>query len=279
MDIRRILVAVDASPHSQAALEAAVELASRFQAELVVLFVEDINIVKIAQLPFVHEVGQYSARDSHMEVARIEQSLRSRSRRIEALFHSLVARKSVRGTFRVTRGIVGSEIRRAAQEADILMVGRAGWSQIWARRLGSTARAACRSDAPGVTAVLVEGKQISSPIVAVYDGSAVGDRALALAATLVERLDGLLRLILLARDAEELPKLQSLVGTRLASFDIAPRLFPVVEGRSAPSSRLAAAIRLQEGRTLILPGRTSICEDDALLDLIEDIDVPVLVVR
>ncbi len=37
--IRRIVVAVDASPHSQAALEAAIDMASRFEAELLALFV------------------------------------------------------------------------------------------------------------------------------------------------------------------------------------------------------------------------------------------------
>ena len=60
--VRRILVAVDASHHSIAALEAAVELATRFQAELLGLYVEDINLLRLAQLPFGREVGTFSHR-------------------------------------------------------------------------------------------------------------------------------------------------------------------------------------------------------------------------
>jgi nucleotide-binding universal stress UspA family protein len=281
LDVRRIVVAVDASPHSQAALEAAVELASRFGAELSVLFVEDINVLKTAQLPFVREVGQYSARGSRLEVTRVEQRLRARSRQIRATFEALVARRSVRGSFRVARGVVGAEIRTAAQEADILIVGRAGWSQIRERRLGSTAREVCCSDAPSVTAVLQEGKQIASPIVVVYDGSPVGDRALTLAAALVERLAGSLRVILLTGDASELPALQALAEARLRAFSVEPQVVPVVREHwaAAPTSRLNATLRALEGETLILPSRTSILQDEALLDLIEEIDVPVLIVR
>ena len=44
--IRRILVALDTSPHSQAAMEAAIELAARFEAELAGMFVEDVNLLR-----------------------------------------------------------------------------------------------------------------------------------------------------------------------------------------------------------------------------------------
>ena len=50
--IQRILVAVDASPPSFAALEAAVELAATLGAELIVLFVEDIALLRLAESPF-----------------------------------------------------------------------------------------------------------------------------------------------------------------------------------------------------------------------------------
>jgi len=51
LKIRRVLVAMDASPHSRAALEAAIELASHFEAELRGLFVEDINMLRAVGLP------------------------------------------------------------------------------------------------------------------------------------------------------------------------------------------------------------------------------------
>ncbi len=275
-DVHRILVAVDASPHSQAALEAAFELAARFEAELVVLFVEDINVLRTAQLPFVREVGLYSARGSRMDLARVERSLRARSRRVEVYVQSLMARRSVHGTFRIARGAVWAEIRTAAEEADLLMVGRAGWSHLRERRLGSTARAVCCSDRPSVTAVLHEGRRIAAPIVVVYDGSRLGDRALMLAATLAKRLEGPLRLILLVPDAAQIASLRKLAEGRLRPFDLALEFVPAT---LSAISGLTALLRPMTEGSLVLPARTSIFWDEAMLDLIEEIDVPVLVVH
>ena len=60
-NIRRILIALDASPASQAALDLAVELAVRYQAELIGIYVEDINILRSADIPFTEQFGIYSA--------------------------------------------------------------------------------------------------------------------------------------------------------------------------------------------------------------------------
>ena len=46
LSIRRILVALDASPASLSAMQNAVELAARLGAELIGLFVEDINLLR-----------------------------------------------------------------------------------------------------------------------------------------------------------------------------------------------------------------------------------------
>ena len=289
----RILVAVDASPHSQAALEAAVDMAARFHAELIVLFVEDINVFRIAELPFAHEVGQYSAGRRRLETERIERRLRSRSRVIREQFQALIMRASVQGTFRVARGIIRQEIQTAAQEADVLIVGRAGWSEIRQLRLGSTARAACCDEIPGVTAVLHEGKRIVPPILVVYDGSIMADHALTLGADLVERLAGPLRAILLAASADQIPHLRALANDRLRAYNIMRQYHGLVTSSVA---RLAAAIRdnlsdghgFPEGRlqrrtaergTLVLPAASSLFENEVLLDLIEEVNVPVLLVR
>ncbi len=289
----RILVAVDASPHSQAALEAAVDMASRFHAELIVLFVEDINVFRAAELPFAREVGQYSARRRGLEIERIERRLRSRSRAIREQFQALILRESVQGTFRVARGVIRQEIQMAAQEADILIVGRAGWSEIRQLRLGSTARAACCDEIPGVTAVLHEGKPIVPPILVVFDGSVIGEHALMLGADLVERLAGPLRVLLLAAGVDKLAALRDQANERLRSYNVMRQYQGLV---ASSVGRLAAAIResLNDGRafsergiqhrpvergTLVLPATSSLFEDDALLDLIEEVDIPVLLVR
>ncbi len=57
----RILVAIDTSPHGRAALEAAADLAAASSAELCGLFVEDLNLLRLAGLPFAHEIEFASA--------------------------------------------------------------------------------------------------------------------------------------------------------------------------------------------------------------------------
>ncbi|WP_054774730.1 hypothetical protein [Methylogaea oryzae] len=54
----RILVALDATRHNPAALEAATLLAARTRAELLALFVEDLGLFHLAQLPFAMETGR-----------------------------------------------------------------------------------------------------------------------------------------------------------------------------------------------------------------------------
>jgi K+-sensing histidine kinase KdpD len=52
LTIRRILVALDASPDSLAALKTAADLARRMEAELMGLFVEDIELLRMADSPY-----------------------------------------------------------------------------------------------------------------------------------------------------------------------------------------------------------------------------------
>ncbi len=274
--IRRIVVAVDASPHSQAALEAAIDMASRFEAELLALFVEDIDVLRAAGFPFAHEVGEHSALRRRVELSGIERNLRARSRRIEEAFQALARQGSVRGRFRVARGNVRTEIQNAAQEADVLIVGRAGWSQVRRRRLGSTARAACSSDAPGVTVILREGEHIISPILVVYDGSALCDHALGIAAALVERLGNPLIVLLLAEWPGQAEALRARATAQLQPYDVI-RQYLVAAAREVPV--IADTIRGVAPGTLVLPAKLTPFDGDVTLDLIEAVELPVLLIR
>ena len=70
--IQRILVALDASPHSQAALDAAATLAARVSAELQGLFIEDVNLLRLAELPFAREVGSFTATHRRLDARDLE---------------------------------------------------------------------------------------------------------------------------------------------------------------------------------------------------------------
>ena len=58
--IKRILVPLDASMHSQAALKAGIKLAASFKAQLIALFVEDIHLLQLSELSFAREICSFS---------------------------------------------------------------------------------------------------------------------------------------------------------------------------------------------------------------------------
>ena len=58
--VRTILVALDASPGSMAALEAGARVAARLDAELVGLYVEDENLLKVGDLPIAVLVDTFA---------------------------------------------------------------------------------------------------------------------------------------------------------------------------------------------------------------------------
>lgn len=119
MKIRRVIVGLDPAVQSRALLEAAVGLAGRMEAELVGLFVEDQNLLHFAGLPFAREVGFASATRRTLDVESMERSLRALAQEARRTLASIAGQTSVRWSFRVVRGSVGTELLAALEEADL----------------------------------------------------------------------------------------------------------------------------------------------------------------
>ena len=81
--IRRILFALDAATDAPDSLEAATEIAERLNAELIGLFVEDVNLLRSAALPFVREINLGSGGWREFSPANVERELRSRAARAQ----------------------------------------------------------------------------------------------------------------------------------------------------------------------------------------------------
>ena len=119
--IRQILVALDASPHSLTALTAATELARTLQAEVKGLFVEDINLLKLAQLPFAQEILYPKATAQKLDHHLMERQLRDRAEYAQENLRRLAEQASLSWSFNVSRGSVAAELLTAAVEADLLV--------------------------------------------------------------------------------------------------------------------------------------------------------------
>jgi hypothetical protein len=124
--VRRIAVTLDAFQLSVAALDQAARLAQRLGAQLEGIFVEDIELLQLAELPFLREVRAASRSVEVMNSARMEQELRVLAHRAERLLGEQAARHNVSWTFRIWRGSIDSELLAAAMEADVLALSRLG---------------------------------------------------------------------------------------------------------------------------------------------------------
>ena len=258
--LRRILVALDASAHSHAALAAAVTLATRFQSDIEGLFVEDINLVRLSELPFAREFRFGQAGPRQVESEAVQRGLRARAALLRHELEELTSEHKLRGSFRVARGAVAGEVLAAAREADLLALGRMGHSLARRARLGSTARAAI---ANAVSAVLLVQPEIEAgPVLVFYDGSAAGGRALALAAQLAG--DGNeLRVLVWGPDEETAFERRQAAAQALGASEA--QLQHLAGGEAG---RVVTWINRQHGSLLFLPtgGEWPVGMLDALLD-------------
>jgi nucleotide-binding universal stress UspA family protein len=268
-EIRRILVAIDASPQSLAALEAAAELAAGLGAELVGVYVEDINLIRLAALPVVLEIGGASARSRRLDGGRMDRQLRSQAARAAQAMAVAANRAHVRWSFTVARGSIETELLQAAREADLFILGRAGWSG--KRRLGSTARKMI-SEGTNRTMIIERGERLLPTLMTVYDGSDQSQRALDTAISLGEYL----AVGIVAEDEDQARALQSEVAAKLDLRGLKARYRWLVR---ADTSELANMVRTQEECIVILPGESPLLEGKSLPEALDEFECPVLLVQ
>jgi nucleotide-binding universal stress UspA family protein len=168
--VSRIVVGVDGSAGSAAALEWAVAVAGRWSAEMEVVLAWEV-------------MAPYMA--PHPRMAEAEREAEERAR------ETLGAMVAAAGASEATRthdveGPAVASLLRAAEDADLLVVGAHGADGIISG-IGSTAtRCAVRSEVPTVV-VPTEGEaEPDGPVIVGVDGSATGGRALRTALRLAD---------------------------------------------------------------------------------------------
>ena len=180
MNVNRILIAIDASPHSLTALETAADLAERLQVELHGVYIEDVNLLRLAELPFAREY-RYSRADSQkLDSTQMTEQLRLQAALARRHFDDLAEKRKLSHSFQVMRGVIADELQKAARESDVLVMGRISRSLLQTTRLGSTAQTAV-SHARQSLLLAHTGIDLNQPFLLIHDGSEAAERALALA--------------------------------------------------------------------------------------------------
>lgn len=167
MSIRRIVVSMESAPQDRAALEAAADIAARLQAELVGLFIEDIDLLHFAALPFAREVGFPSATRRPLDVSAMERSLRSLAEEGRRALAEIAGRMPLRWSFRVARGSTSVELLAAAAEADLLVARASGIERAVRHVAGG---------APTLVLLLRDGGTRHAPLVGICSAAVPPDR-------------------------------------------------------------------------------------------------------
>ncbi|MFT5365400.1 MAG: nucleotide-binding universal stress UspA family protein [Candidatus Latescibacterota bacterium] len=262
LSIRRILVAVDASPQSLLALASAAQLAAHLQVELAGLFVEDIDLLRTADMPFVREVNRLSGAVQAIHQTDIVRQLKSQARQAQHALESAAIECQIKCSFRVVRGSVSQELVAAAEDVDLVTLGRVGWSP--GQRLGSTAQTIM---AHGSCLTLLHRSHSVDQlgITILFDGSKESVKALRIGAQIGAGRDiTVMVLAIHAHDFQEKQKQAEAIFGALSN---------TVQFRSVSQLHDVTMMRNQD--IVIVPAS----QDNGVLDLLDRLDCSVLLVR
>jgi nucleotide-binding universal stress UspA family protein len=270
--IERILLAIDASPGSLAAMEAAVELAAEHDAELVAVYVEDSDLLRLARLPFASEVVNYSARLRTLGPDRLAKQLRAQAAQARRALAREATRFGIRWRFQVSRGRIPLVILAQAEQADLLIVGKSGWSGL--DRVGSTTRVLLVEGAHH-TLVLHESSRLARPVMVAYDGRPVSRMALEVAADFAQVHVRGLSVLLLADDQARARELQAQAADELQQRGLQASY------RWLKAASVAALAETVESASclLVLPEGVARLSGEPLIDFLDQLHGPVYIVR
>jgi len=271
--IRRIVVALDASPHSLAALRTAAELAARLDAELLGIYVQDINLLRVAELPFSREITIYSAAPRELDRRQMEQQLRSQARQAKRALAEVARKNNLTWSFVIARGLIETELLTFAQESDLFLLGKSGWSR--RSHLGSTARVIVRR-APKMTMIVQHGIHLGPPVGVIYDGTPLARKALVAATNMLHRQEGFLAIIILAESADLARKYQREISGWVGQQNLHVHYRWLV---GMKVSRLLELIRSEQCGALVIPAELEEWDGEELNELVDQMECPVLLVR
>jgi len=272
--IERILVSLDSSKHSLAALHAAIKLAHHYNAALKGVFIEDITLLRLAEMPFSQEVGEYSAIVREISTDGMTRGIFVQSRWVIRTFRKLINQTNLSGDFAILRGNVNETIDRESEECDLLILGKSGTNPILRRRLGSTTKALVRKRKKPLLLV-EEDNRLGHPMIVLYDSSQFGQVALETAADLLD--DGETLIVLMnEEDPEVFERNQQNVNNWASENQIK---ISIQNYRPRTFERFLQKIRGLKTGLLILPHIQSIPKRRLVELALEKVSLPILLIR
>ena len=270
--VRRILVAFHPSTASRAAVEGAVEWAARLEAELDALFVEDVNVLRLAELPFVRQVSLHGATG---QPANMELELRALAAQAERRLAEAAGRRRIRWSFKTARGHVEEEVTTAAGQVDLLILETSSRPIGRETRLEAPVRMMIARTAASVLLLQPE-RSSAGPVHVLLEAGGNVERTIQAAVELARRYAVPLEVTVFAAEAEQTEKLLRQAQAQLIGRPIPIRHRSMTRAGAAELQSLVEAV----GRgTLVLDATSRLLEPELAWERIAKAPCAVLLVR
>ncbi|MGD2111755.1 MAG: universal stress protein [Gammaproteobacteria bacterium] len=261
--IRHIVVALDASESGRPVVETAVRLAAILGARLEGVFIEDINLIRLAGLPFLRELRYWSLAEETFDTLRMQRELRTLARRAEQMLEQAARELGVPWSFQVWRGRAGAESLARAFAADILGVYRSG--SLTASRAGIAPR-------PGMPRF----PQAAAAVNVLFSDSQQAVRALTTACILARDMTAPLNVLLPAVRHKTMRALKAKARGILKSHAQTARFVPLADSGVQCLARAALASGVC---VLIAEAGHPLLQQPGLDQCLDTLPCPVLLVR
>ena len=263
-NVGKVLLALDISPRSKSALEAATTLAAELDAELTGLFVEDINLQHLVGLPFAREFNLLSGEVRPLLREELERTWRLEAETVQRQLAEAAGRLRLRWSFRVARGKVAAEVNALAEAFDLVVLGK---------RTHASTMAVMQATYQMAN---ILPKAQSGPVLALYDGMPAARHSLDSGAML-SRLNGTeLVLLISAGNKEEYATACATAQISLKERGVAGRCvwLPQLDGPA-----LIEAARREGASCLVLTGKERFLMQAGFDRVLDEIECPVVLVQ
>jgi hypothetical protein len=232
--VERIVLALGSEALAVHALETAAWLAKGLDTPLAGLLVENEQLLRLADLPSVLEMGFPSAHLRPVDRLEIERNLRQRAERARRMLADISARLALQWSLEVVRGDLLREALRRALPADLVVV----WQG--ARYGEAFVQARARTVQPR-----------TGPVALLADEGEADSRALRAAHALARELGSEVLTLVAATDAEAMRRVRAehehLLGDRQAAR------MRYVRMKSFAAADLGRLLRAERAQILIVP--------------------------
>lgn len=227
----RITVMLSSSDADRAALEMLSLLTAETPAEILGLYMEDIELLSVADLPVAREYCRLTHVERQLNSGDLQRQLRIQARSAQQALAAIAERSGISWSFQTVRGSLASLLQNAAQEMDVMLLGTA-------RRLLPLARHSAAASPPRTS---------SQPVSVVFDGSESAQRALTLALRIARASGQSIIVFLIAAKREDFARLRE--QTSALAAPVALRFHELV---NPDLGEILAAVRLERTGTLVL---------------------------